>query len=110
MPGKIGLIKTSAKYVTNRAFLEKLLSSSQLPKNIAEKLKQFNDVIEQNSVLMIEVLNEELSIDSKNIFENDSYSSPYYGAVSVAYWAKFNDLRPKAEQVSGAIRTYLKID
>ena len=109
LPGKIGIINLSPKYVENRSALEKMASSSQLPQTIAGKLKEFDDIVQRNCIIMLEVLNDEVSKGINNIIDDSNYSSPYYGGASGAYWTKFVNLRPKAEEVSESIKSYLKV-
>jgi hypothetical protein len=79
LPGKIGVINASVKYMQNRSKLAGFISSSQLPSSVTEALKDFDEVVSRNFSLMCESLNKSLSDDPRNILENDVYSSPRYG-------------------------------
>jgi hypothetical protein len=37
-------------------------------------------------------------------------TSPFYGVTSGLYWKKFDPLRPKADKINAAIRSYLQIN
>lgn len=109
IPGKIGLLNISKKYIESRRLLVQFYSSSQLPVEIVNTLKDFDKAIKDNTNLMIEVLNERLADNIENIFGDDKDSSPCFNGTSRPYWSSFIQLRPKAEAVSIAIRDYLEV-
>lgn len=104
IPGKIGLINTSKKYVDSRRALSRLMSSAALPVEVTAALKMFDDTIEKDSALMIESLNASLTDDPRNILENGIYGADRYGSASGLYWKKFILLRPRADVVTLAVR------
>jgi hypothetical protein len=104
IPGKIGIINLSAKYVENKKALTKLFSSSRLPADVVAALKGFNEAVDRDSTLMIESLNQSLASDPRNILENDVYGSNWYGSAAGFYWKQFISLRAKADLVSVATR------
>lgn len=109
IPGKIGIINSSAKYVESRRQLTNLSSSSLLPSTVTAALKDFEKTIEDNMTLMVESLNESFASDPRYIFESDDSSSNWYGSASGRYWARFASLREKASAVSEEIRQYLGV-
>jgi hypothetical protein len=109
LPGRIGVINTSAKYNESRSRLIELYSSASVPASVAVALKDLDDVIEKDSTLMIESLNDSMSTNPKYISENDQFGSRFYGSASGAYWTKFVALAPKGEAVRLYLRDYINI-
>lgn len=109
IPGKIGMVNTSVKYINSRHMLMEFYSSSQLPSKIAAGLKALDKAVDDNMTLMIESLNESLRSDPRNISENDDGSSNFYASAYNLYWTKFIPLKEKADAVSSAIREYLGV-
>lgn len=109
IPGIIGLINTSKKYIESRRLLMQFYSSAELPVNVTNALKVFDKAIEDNSTLMIEVLNESLAENIENIISDDKELSPCFGNTSRLYWSRFIQLKPKADVVSASIRDYLEV-
>lgn len=107
IPGRIGVISTSAKYNTSRHHLAELYSSASTPAPVANALKDLDDVVEKNSTWMIESLNDSLSTDPRYISENDTAGSRFYGSASGAYWTKFTPLSSKGDTVRISLRVYL---
>ncbi len=109
IPGKIGVLNTSAKYNENRRLLTEYLSSAQLPSDVGVALKDFDTAVEDNSVLMIGSLNDSLASDPRIIVYDDTYSSNWYGSASGLYWQRFIPLKPKADAIRSAIRAALGV-
>ena len=108
IPGKIGVINTSKKYVANRQKLTSLISSAALPTEVAASLKLFDDAIEKNSALMIESLNQSVEEDPRNILQNSVYGTPWYGSASGLYWKHFIPLKPRADVITQTVRKAFK--
>lgn len=104
IPGRIGVINTSKKYVDSRKTLSRLISSAALPEQVTGALKLVDDAIEKNSATMIESLNESLAADPRNILENNVFGTERYASASGLYWTKFIPLRPRADVVTAAVR------
>jgi hypothetical protein len=109
IPGKIGILNLSTKYLTNRAQLAKYYSSPLLPSGVIESLKMFDKALQDNSTLMLESLNDSLASDPRNIFENDNESSNWWSSATNLYWQHFIQLKPKADKVNTAIRSALGV-
>jgi hypothetical protein len=107
LPGRIGVINTSAKYNENRQKLMELYSSAQIPAALAVALKELDGVIEKDSTMMIESLNESLSIDQRNITDSEQASSPFYGSAAGLYWTNFIPLEPKGDAIRLLLRDYI---
>jgi hypothetical protein len=95
------------RYNESRRTLVELYSSAQVPALIAVALKDLDDVIEKNSTLMIESLNESLAQDPRSIIESEQIESPFYGSASGSYWMKFIPLGPKVDAARFGLRDYL---
>lgn len=109
IPGKIGIINTSSKYIQSRAQLAQYCASPLLPSPVIQALNEFDETIERDMVLMIESLNDSLSSDPRNIIENDQVGSNWLLSAWGLYWTHFHNLRPKSEKVSSEIRAALGV-
>ena len=109
IPGKVFIVNISRKYTETRALLMAMYSSSKLPESVSAALKDFDKSIEDNMALMIDSLNDSLSTNRRNVLENDDPSSDRHGSASNRYWSKFVHLKPKANTVNSAIRSFLDI-
>jgi hypothetical protein len=107
LPGRIGLLNTSIKYVDARKRLNEFRSSGQVPQDVVEALKGFDDTIERNTVLMFDSINESLATDPRYIAEDELVGSKFYSSAKGAYWSKFEYLNPKAELIRVAVRGHL---
>jgi hypothetical protein len=109
IPEKIGVINTTTKYIESRKRLSHLAESINLPADIVECLKRMDATLSHDIDLMFDTLNETRSKDVNNITMNFDYGSPYYGVASGLYWSKFENLRPKVDELNTEIRKYLKV-
>lgn len=109
IPGKIGIINVSAKYMGARKKLAQYISSPVLPSAVVDALRTFDSTIEKNSTLMIESLNDSFSTDPRTIIESEDPRSPFAGRAVGRYWRQFDPLKPKAEKVNSAIRHALGV-
>lgn len=104
-PGKIGRINTSRKYIESRKELSRLKSSAALPSAVTGALREFDEDIEKDSVLMIDSLNRSLEADPRNILQDgDRQSLEFFGHAQNLYWESFIPLRNSADVVSIAVR------
>jgi len=110
IPGKIGLINTTTKYVESRKMLAKYMSSTMIPNDVRTALVELDRTIEQNTTTIIEVLNEKLADNRNNILKEFDDKSYYRGGTSGYYWVKFIPLRPKVDSISHEIRKHLAIN
>jgi len=110
IPGKIGIVNISQKYIQNRGQLARYCASPLLPQEIIQALKSLDETVEKNVVLMFDSLNESLSSDPRNILDDDNTASSFWGSASALYWTHFVQLKPKSETINIAIRKALKTD
>ena len=108
-PGCFYYMNVSKTYVDARMTLSGFCASSQLPSSIIEALKEFELAIEANTSLILATINESLAVDKRYILEADLTSSPYLGKTNALYVSRFIKLRPKADDISAKIRTYLGV-
>ena len=106
-PGKIALINTSAKYERSRSLLLHYIASPELPQSVVDALKEFNVVIQVNTNLITDSLNDSWALDRDSVLSNDDSASKWFGSASGAYWRRFTNLKPAAEKVNHAIRDAL---
>lgn len=107
IPGKVGLINITSKYVEARKHLLQLAASPKLTNEIVAVLNEMNDAVEYNSVLLLEVLNEKFSENTQNILKEFDPTTNYFGGTSGMYWSKFRHLRPIADKLNTEIKGHL---
>ena len=107
LPGRIGLLNTPIKYIDSRRRLNEFKSSAQVPQDVVDALKEFDDLVERNTVLMFDSINENLATDPRYIIEDEQVGSKFYGSARGAYWSKFGYLNPKAEIIRLRLRDHL---
>jgi hypothetical protein len=108
-PGKVFALNQSAKQAEAVSRLHQYESSSTVPADVRERLKEFSATVDQNVTLMFEVINERTSKNKNNLLHDDDPSSDRLGVINNAYWAKFTNLEPKARAVNEAIRHHLDV-
>jgi hypothetical protein len=109
LPGKIGFLNTSDKFIASRKILTDLLSSTVLPTKVRWALRDFDSIIEENLELMIDVLNERFSHNPLEFIFAEDRQSPHYGRIVGEYVIRFRLLSPRANNIRQAIRDYLGI-
>jgi hypothetical protein len=97
-------------YVSSKARLLKMTNSAELPSVIIKSLKQFDSVIQQNATYLIEVLSAAMDKDQNLYLEYDNPNSPMVHELDALYLDKFVQLRPEADKVRDAIRSYLHVN
>jgi hypothetical protein len=100
--GKVGAILLSATYLNSVKKLEEFEASSLLPYNVKTALKGFDKAVNDNVDIMFEVFTDVLFQDGhgeERLIGQDDVSSPYFGAMTRPYWARFTELRPKADEL-----------
>ncbi|MDH7976041.1 hypothetical protein QH494_28010 [Sphingomonas sp. AR_OL41] len=106
-PGTFGMMNTTATYVAARGKLAAFINSAIVPINVRNALKEFDEQIEANTKLIIEVINDLIATSPSLLVNSWKEESNGYGAAASAYARKFITLRPFAEKIDGAIREYL---
>jgi hypothetical protein len=91
-------------YSDNVRVLKAYSSSSLMPNDVAEKVKELVHVIETNANLLISVLQEVYKTNPQLFFENDDPNSPNFHLIDNKYWFKFANINPFAEGISLEIR------
>lgn len=109
IPGKLGILNLSAKYVASRQTLAKFESSPKLPFIVRTTVKELNKAALDNVLLLHEVINQKLAGNQDEILHDDDGSSPLFGATSGAFLERRIWLGPKQEAILSEIRQFLKI-
>jgi hypothetical protein len=109
IPGKFGLINLSKKYAENLKRLNEFVASAMIPDDVAKALANFRDTVTADTSLIFDVINDCFQANPNQVFQNETYGAPLYGAVTGAYAVRFLPLRPKANAVNAAIRKYLGV-
>lgn len=109
IPDRVGLINIPLKYIESRQTLARMASSPRLPTDVIRGLKKLDETVEENSVTLMSVLDEALQADPTRILNHGKSGTPQYAWVNNAYWHRFRNLKPIADEISAAIRSYLKV-
>jgi hypothetical protein len=107
IPGKLGILNLSNKYVTGRQTLARFQSSPQLPSSIQDAVKELDVAIAANVTVLHDVINEKLASNVNHILQEEDGNSPLFGATSGAFLAKRIWLKPKQEAIASTIKAYL---
>lgn len=107
IPGKMGILNLSAKFVSNRRILAKFQDSPQLPIAVKDAIKQLDSAVHQNAQTLLDEINRQLAEHPENVLSDDNGQSPLFGAVSGAFLKKRVWLKPKQEAILSAIENYL---
>ena len=91
-------------YSDNVRVLKTYSSSSFVPNDVAEKIKELVHVIETNANLLITVLQKVYKTNPQLFFEHDDPNSPNFHLIDNKYWSNFTNLKPFAEGISLRIR------
>ncbi len=103
-PGRVWLINTSPKYLQSQDRLRKYCESPQLPSKVINALKEFETVVENNTYLMRNSLDESQLANPASILEDDDDRSSFFRSAEGHYWHQFAQLKPKADAVRDSIR------
>jgi hypothetical protein len=76
IPGKIGVINTSKKFIESR---QDMLASTVLPINVQYALRDFDTTIEEDLELMFDVLNDRFSHNPDEFIFSEDQKSIHYG-------------------------------
>ncbi len=110
VPGKLGILNLSKKYVINRRMLAKFQSSPQLPLAITNAIKDLDQAVADNAQLLLDVINQKLAENPARILREEDGGSPLFGATSGAFLDKCVRLKPKQTKVMSEIRRYLNTE
>jgi hypothetical protein len=108
IPGVLGSLILSKKYLLAKQVLLPFETSPQMPTMVQESIKAFDKTVDDDRALLIEVINEKLAQDKNNIILENDLKSPYFGVTNTAYIKRFVPLKPKADDVLAKIRDFLK--
>jgi hypothetical protein len=107
LPGKVGVINTSKKYIESKQKLAEFLASAYLPEKIQDKIRDFDKALSDNiEFIMFDVLNEKMSNPAAFVF-SEMQNSPFYGAINGEYWSRAIPLEPKLKALVQEMRTQL---
>jgi hypothetical protein len=108
-PGKVAIINTPKQYATHKARLLPSESSADLPSAVRTAVSDFDQTLDKDTTILLETLNDKLAENRDNIIYDHDVRSPYWRTVDNAYWARFIQLKPKADRIVAAMRAYLKV-
>ena len=107
IPGKLGILNLSKKYVTGRQMLAKFQSSAQLPPSVQDAVKELDVAVATNVAVLLDVINERLADKPNEVLREEDGNSPLFGATSGAFLDKRIWLKPKQEAIMSAMSDYL---
>jgi hypothetical protein len=110
IPGRIGIINLSRKYVDSKAKLSSILSYDGLPVSIRDEVKKLDEIVERDVDLIIVTLDNEFEKDQQSFLHQEEPTSPYFDAINRTYTSKVTPLETQARVISDKIREYLGTD
>jgi hypothetical protein len=109
-PGIPFIFRLPKQYSIAKRQLLPFETSPQMPREIQDAIKDFDQTLDANAHLLITVVKEKLAQDKNNILLEDDPSTPYLGVTLTAYWNRFIPLKAKADDVLAKIRAFLKVN
>ena len=94
---------TTNKFQHALSEVVKFSNSAILDEPIKAALTDFVAVINQDTNIMMQVLDEKLHQDKRLFLQHNEYGTPYYGVISNDYVFKMVPLKPAADKVISAI-------
>ena len=107
LPGKIGVINTSTKYIESQQRMARFLSSPYLPTKVLATLSVLSKVVQEDFNLMFVVFNEKMSNPAAFVHEEDRNFPFFFGVIRGEYVSRMLPLEPKAKAVLQEIRHQL---
>lgn len=107
IPGKIGVINTSKKFIESRQILADMLAYTVLPIKVQYASRDFDTTIEEDLELIVDVLNYRFSHNQDKFIFSEDQKSIHYGTIVGDYATRFRLLGPRTNNIRQAIRDYL---
>jgi hypothetical protein len=108
-PSQIALIVLPPKYSTNKKMLLRYENSSMLPTSVVIRVKNLDDILQENATQLIRVMDMSLKENADNVLYYDIPASPNWHVVETRYWRQFKDLRPPTDQIRDVCRQFLNV-
>ena len=108
-PDQIAAVVLTSKYQLAVAELVRFQNSGLLPTKIGDAVRKLSDVVNNNTELMLLILNEKFREDFQFVTRASEYKTPYYGVVVSTYFNKFSPLKPPADNVVSETKVFLNI-
>jgi hypothetical protein len=101
----VSLLILSDNYSKNKADLLKYENSAKLPPAVVYAVRKFDDILQNNTNVMQDLLNDAMRKDPNYFLLNGDASNPkYYDVINTRYWDRFDQLRPFADQIRDNLR------
>ena len=100
----------SPEHIAALQRLRRYEASATLPNDVRAALVQFDSTVDLDAGLIPTVINEYYLRNHDLLIHDDDQKSLYFGQVTAAYWNRIIPLRPRAAEISTAIRRYLKVN
>jgi hypothetical protein len=103
------LVTTTKIQEAQRKLIE-FMNSSLIPHSINVEISAFNDVLNQDTELMMHVMDERMHQDENYFIQNMNMGTSFYGVIVTDYARRIIPLKPAADRVLSAIATTWKIN
>jgi hypothetical protein len=108
-PKDVLFLVTTSKFQMAQKRLVEFANSALIPESIKKEVLAFNAAINQDTELMMRILDEKMH-DNENYFShNMELGTPYYGVIVSEFAARITPLKPAADKVLAAIAESWKI-
>jgi hypothetical protein len=109
-PHRMAMIILTKKYLESKRALFVFEDSVKLPTAIIESIKKFDRAVEENTSNIHSILDSDLPESPEYFLSYDDDKSKYFGAANESVMKRFIQLKPKADDIISAIRSYLKVN
>lgn len=109
-PNKLALIILTKKYLESKKTMIAFSGSAKLPRDVIEKVNEFNAAIQSNTSSLQIVLNQVLQESPEYFLHFDDPTSKYGGVADNRVLDQFIQLKPKADAIIQSLRTHLKVN
>jgi len=104
MPGKLGILILTHKYLDSVATLNRYASSALLPNDVAKALQEFERTLEINNEVLIDAINEAYASNPEAIVNANDCPKTACSVLNNLFYSEFTNLKPKADAIGEAIR------
>ncbi len=109
-PKDVLFLVTTEKFQAGKKQLIEFMNSALIPQNIKVELSAFDEVLNQDTQLMIHVMDERMHQDENYFIHNMDMGTSFYGVIVTDYARRIIPLKPVADRVLSAITSIWKIN
>ena len=108
-PKDVLFLVTTAKFQAAQKKLIEFMNSALIPDSIKKEVVAFNKTINDDTELMMRVLDERMHEDENYFLRHMEMGTPYYGVIVSEYARRVIHLKPPADRVLSAIAASWRI-